>query len=97
MFIYYLKFLIVPELLLSTTAEGGGRVYVTEIDGTELKKLVDSSDVLSSIDTGQIYALEYNLEIGKIYFSDRRNLNFWRASLDNIIIAQDDREVQIYS
>lgn len=91
-------FLIVPELLLSTTQTGlnRGRVYVTESDGTELERNVDSSNTVLGIVTGMIFAMEYNLGTGKIYFSDRRNSSFWMASLDNEILGADDREVDVY-
>ena len=90
-----IQLLTVPELLLSTTQVGlnRGRVYVTESDGTELERNVDSSNTVLNINTGMIYAMEYNLDAGKIYFSDRGGSRFWMASLDNEIAGADDREV----
>jgi len=70
-----------------------GRVYVTESDGTELERNVDSGNSVLDINTGIIYAMEYNLATGTIYFSDRADSSFWMASLDNEIVRADDREV----
>ena len=91
-----IQLLTVPELLLSTTQVGRGRVYVTESDGTELERNVDSSNTVLGVNTGMIYAMEYNLDTGKIYFSDRDGSSFWMASLDNEIAGADDREVIVY-
>ena len=66
-----------------------------ETDGTELERNVDVNHMSLRIDTGLIYAMEYNLETGKIYFSDRNTSTLWTASLDNEIRAADDREVAL--
>lgn len=88
---------IVPELLLTTSrltlSTFNGRVYVTETDGTELERNVDVSHTNLDVDTGLIYAVEYNLDTGKIYFSDRNMSTLWTASLDNEIVRSDDRQV----
>lgn len=90
---------IVPELLLSNSRHAlsttNGRVYVIETDGTELERNVDFNHMSLRIETGLIYAMEYNLETGKIYFSDRNTSTLWMASLDNEIRAADDRQVTL--
>ena len=90
---------IVPELLLSSSryvlSLTNGRVYLVETDGTELERNVDIDQ--GEIQTGLIYALEYNLETGKIYFSDRNTSTLWTASLDNEIRASDDRQQVVIS
>ena len=68
-----------------------GRVYLVETDGTELERNVDINN--RDLNTGLIYAIEYNLDIGRIYFSDRNTSTLWTASLDNEIRASDDRQV----
>jgi len=94
--VYSVPLPTVPELLLSTSQAGlnRGRVYVSESDGTELERNVDSGHSVLDINTGIIYAMEYNLGAGKMYFSDRGDSSFWMASLDNEIVRADDREVK---
>ena len=93
----FLYLCIVPELLVSSSRLAistiNGRVFVTEIDGTELERNVDVDHTNLNIDTGLIYAVEHNLENGKIYFSDRNTSTLWTASLDDEIRASDDRQV----
>ena len=96
-YIFHTYDCIVPELLLSNSRHAlsttNGRVYVIETDGTELERNVDFSHM--NIDTGLIYAMEVNLETGKIYFSNRNTSTLWTASLDDEIRATDDRQVSL--
>ena len=66
-----------------------------ETDGTELERNVDFNHMSLGVNTGLIYAMEYNLETGKIFFSDRNTSTLWTASLDNEIRAADDRQVKL--
>ena len=98
-FMFCMASYIVPELLLSNSRlvmpTVNGRVYVIETDGTELERNVDNDNNHGNLDveTGLIYAMEYNLETGKVYFSDRNTSTLWMASLDDEIRASDDRQV----
>ena len=85
----------VPELLVSSSRQAistyNGRVYLVETDGTELERNVDVTR--GDLNTGLIYAIEYSLDTGRIYFSDRNASTLWTASIDNEIRASDDRKV----
>ena len=66
-------------------------------DGQLVATLVDTSHgPSSSIVTGLIYAMEYDLETGTLYYGDRNTSTLWKVPLQRLTSSQDDRTL-VYS
>ena len=83
----------VSTLLFSTARyvlnEVRGSILETSVDGTELVTLVDTSSGILA--TGLIYAMDYDLEAGLLYFADRNSSTLWSAPLERLSSSQDNR------
>ncbi len=70
-----------------------GSVLKTFVDGMEISTIADTSYGIGSnvIPTGLIYAMDYDLDEGVLYFADRNSSTLWRVPLERLTSSQDGR------
>lgn len=66
-----------------------GSILKTSVDGTEIETVADTSNGADI--TGLIYAMDYDLERGVLYFADRNSSTLWSVRLKRLTSSQDDR------
>ncbi len=85
----------VSDLLFTTARyiddfdEVRGSVLKTSVDGTEIATIADTS--FGTLATGLIYAMDYDLDSGLLYFADRNTSTLWSVPLERLTSSQDGR------
>ena len=95
--LFVLFIFTVADLVYSSVVETSGRLrgnaYTTRVDGEQIVRLLDSSyGPASSPITGLIYAMDFDLQRGVLYYGDRNGTSIWRVSLRRLTGASDDRQ-----
>ena len=89
----------VSELLFSSAMfvhindQTRGSVFKSRVDGLEIDTLLDTSSGLTSnsVPTGLVYAMDYDLDGGDLYYVDRNTSTLWSVPLERLTDSQDDR------
>ena len=90
----------VADLVYSSVLEASGRlrgqVYSTRVDGEQIIRLLDSSNgPASNPITGLIYAMDFDLQNGVLYYGDRNGSSIWSVSLERLTGASDGRQLLV--
>ena len=101
MLLYFMRFIVlVADLVYSSAVETSGQlrgnVYTTRVDGEQIVRLLDTSyGPTSTPVTGLIYAMDFDLQRGVLYYGDRNGSSIWRVSLKRLTGASDDRQLVV--
>lgn len=102
MLLYFMLFIVlVADLVYSSVVETPsgqlrGNVYTTRVDGEQIVRLLDTSyGPTSTPVTGLIYAMDFDLQRGVLYYGDRNGSSIWRVSLKRLTGASDDRQLLV--
>ena len=102
MCMYCFDFLaVVSDLLFSSVrvptniGESRGTILETRLDGYHFSTLLDTSygPVNDPVVTGLIYAMDYDLSDGIVYYGDRNSSTLWQVPLQRLTSSQDDRKL----